>query len=62
MPRCASSPRPTAATQVNGGVKHLHRNEFWRSGEHLIHPSLPYGLRFMVHPRARVAFEERGPH
>ena len=41
-------------------VKHLHRIEFWRSDEHLIHPSLPYGLRFMVHPRARVALEERG--
>ena len=51
-PRCASSPRPTTATQVNSGVKHLHRIEFWRSCEHLLHPSLPYGLRFMVHPRA----------
>ena len=39
-------------------VKHLHRIEFWRSSEHY----RPYGLRFMVHPRARVAFEERGPH
>ena len=37
-------------------VKHLHRIEFWRSDEHY----RPYGLRFMVHPRARVAFEERG--
>ena len=37
-------------------VKHLHRIEFWRSSEHY----RPYGLRFMVHPRARVAFEERG--
>ena len=37
-------------------VKHLHRIEFWRSDEHY----RPYGLRFMVHPRARVALEERG--
>ena len=37
-------------------VKHLHRIEFWRSGEHY----RPYGLRFMEHPRARVALEERG--
>ena len=37
-------------------VKHLHRIEFWRSSEHY----RPFGLRFMVHPRARVAFEERG--
>ena len=43
-------------------VKHLHRIEFWRSDEHLIHPSLPYGLRFMAHPRTRVDLEERGPH
>ena len=49
-------------TQVKSGIKHLHRIEFWRSDEHLIHPSLPYGLRFMVHPRARVALEELGPH
>ena len=39
-------------------VKHLNRIEFWRSDEHY----RPYGLRFMVHPRARVALEERGPH
>ena len=37
-------------------VKHLHRIEFWRSSQHY----RPFGLRFMVHPRARVAFEERG--
>ena len=37
-------------------VKHLHRIEFWRNSEHY----RPFGLRFMVHPRARVAFEERG--
>ncbi len=37
-------------------VKHLNRIEFWRSDEHY----RPYGLRFMVHPRARVALEERG--
>jgi len=37
-------------------VKHLHRIEFWRSDEHY----RPYGLRFMVHPGARVALEERG--
>jgi DMSO/TMAO reductase YedYZ molybdopterin-dependent catalytic subunit len=37
-------------------VKHLNRIEFWRSGENY----RPFGLRFMVHPRARVALEERG--
>ena len=37
-------------------VKHLNRIEFWRSDKHY----RPYGLRFMVHPRARVALEERG--
>ena len=37
-------------------VKHLHRIEFWRSSANY----RPFGLRFMVHPRARVALEERG--
>lgn len=37
-------------------VKHLHRIDFWRSGAHY----RPFGPRFMVHPRARVAQEERG--
>ncbi len=37
-------------------VKHLNRIEFWRGSANY----MPYGLRFMVHPRARVAFEERG--
>ena len=37
-------------------VKHLNRIEFWRSSANY----RPYGLRFMVHPRARVACEERG--
>lgn len=37
-------------------VKHLNRIEFWRSGDNY----RPFGLRFMVHPRARVAHEERG--
>lgn len=37
-------------------VKHLNRIEFWRSGANY----RPLGLRFMVHPRARVAHEERG--
>jgi DMSO/TMAO reductase YedYZ molybdopterin-dependent catalytic subunit len=37
-------------------VKHLDRIEFWRSGANY----RPVGLRFMVHPRARVAAEERG--
>lgn len=37
-------------------VKHLHRIEFWRDDANY----RPFGLRFMVHPRARVAFEERG--
>ncbi|HST59920.1 MAG TPA: molybdopterin-dependent oxidoreductase, partial [Longimicrobium sp.] len=37
-------------------VKHLHRIEFWRSDADY----RPFGLRFMVHPRARVALEERG--
>lgn len=37
-------------------VKHVNRIEFWRSGAHY----RPTGLRFMVHPRARVAYEERG--
>jgi Oxidoreductase molybdopterin binding domain len=37
-------------------VKHLDRIEFRVSDAGY----RPYGLRFMVHPRARVAFEERG--
>lgn len=37
-------------------VKHLCRIEFWQSSENY----RPLGLRFMVHPRARVALEERG--
>ncbi len=37
-------------------VKHVNRIEFWRSSANY----RPLGLRFMVHPRARVAFEERG--
>jgi len=37
-------------------VKHLNRIEFWRNSAHY----RPFGLRFMVHPRARVAQEERG--
>lgn len=37
-------------------VKHLNRIEFWRSDAHY----RPFGLRFMMHPRARVAYEERG--
>jgi DMSO/TMAO reductase YedYZ molybdopterin-dependent catalytic subunit len=37
-------------------VKHLNRIEFWRSSASY----RPFGLHFMVHPRARVAQEERG--
>ena len=37
-------------------VKHLSRIEFWRNNANY----RPFGLRFMVHPRARVALEERG--
>ncbi len=37
-------------------VKHLSRIEFWRSSASY----RPFGPRFMVHPRARVAREERG--
>ena len=37
-------------------VKHVDRLEFWRSDARY----RPLGLRFMVHPRARVALEERG--
>ena len=37
-------------------VKHLNRIELWRSSANY----RPFGLRFMVHPRARVAKEERG--
>ena len=37
-------------------VKHINRVEFWRSSANY----RPVGLRFMVHPRARVANEERG--
>jgi DMSO/TMAO reductase YedYZ molybdopterin-dependent catalytic subunit len=37
-------------------VKHVRRIEFWRSSASY----RPVGLRFMAHPRARVAAEERG--
>ena len=37
-------------------VKHINRIEFWRSSANY----RPVGFRFMVHPRARVANEERG--
>lgn len=37
-------------------VKHINRIEFWSSSANY----RPFGLRFMVHPRARVANEERG--
>jgi DMSO/TMAO reductase YedYZ molybdopterin-dependent catalytic subunit len=37
-------------------VKHVNRIEFWLSSANY----RPFGLRFMVHPRARVAKEERG--
>ena len=37
-------------------VKHVDRIDFWRSDANY----RPFGLRFMVHPRARVALEERG--
>ena len=37
-------------------VKHLNRIEFWRSSANY----RPVGFRFMDHPRARVACEERG--
>jgi DMSO/TMAO reductase YedYZ molybdopterin-dependent catalytic subunit len=39
-------------------VKHLRRIEFWRDARHYRFP-FPYP-GFMDHPRARVAFEERG--
>ncbi len=39
-------------------VKHLRRIEFWRDARHYRFPA-PYPS-FMDHPRARVAFEERG--
>ena len=37
-------------------IKHLNRIDFHRSAEGY----RPFGLRFMEHPRARVALEERG--
>ena len=37
-------------------IKHVNCIEFWRSSAGY----RPLGLRFMVHPRARVAMEERG--
>ena len=37
-------------------IKHVNRIEFWRSSSGY----RPLGFRFMVHPRARVAHEERG--
>ena len=41
---------------VSKSVKHLNRIEFWRSSANY----RPVGFRFMDHPRARVACEERG--
>lgn len=38
-------------------AKHLCRIGLWRDDRHFRSPSL---LRFMIHPRARVALEERG--
>ena len=38
-------------------AKHLCAIEFWRDDRHFRSPST---FRFMTHPRARVAFEERG--
>lgn len=40
-------------------VKHVHRLELWRRAESF-RPLGPAVLRFMAHPRARVAHEERG--
>lgn len=37
-------------------VKYINRIEFWRSSANF----RPFGFRFMAHPRARVAYEERG--
>lgn len=37
-------------------VKHINRIGFWRSSANY----RPVGFRFMIHPRARVAYEERG--
>ena len=37
-------------------IKHLHRVEFWLDDQKY----KPSGFRFMDHPRARVAMEERG--
>lgn len=37
-------------------IKHINRVEFWKSSANY----RPVGFRFMDHPRARVAFEERG--
>lgn len=37
-------------------IKHLHRVEFWMNDPKY----KPSGFRFMDHPRARVAMEERG--
>ncbi len=37
-------------------IKHINRVEFWQTSAHY----RPVGFRFMDHPRARVAFEERG--
>lgn len=36
--------------------KYIARIEFWKDGRH----ETPAGFRFMSHPRARVALEERG--
>ena len=37
-------------------IKYINRVEFWKSSANY----RPMGFRFMDHPRARVAFEERG--
>jgi DMSO/TMAO reductase YedYZ molybdopterin-dependent catalytic subunit len=37
-------------------VKHVNRIDLWRSGAGY----RPVSFRFMDHPRARVAYEERG--
>jgi DMSO/TMAO reductase YedYZ molybdopterin-dependent catalytic subunit len=42
--------------EVGTSVKHLERIEFWRSDA----AYRPIWFRFMDHPRARVAHEERG--
>ncbi len=46
----------TPAHYAYKSPKHLRGIEFWRDGRNYRSP----GLEFMDHPRARVAFEERG--